>query len=222
LAATLERGGRRRDELRVHRAILARDPADVDSARRAERLLGGDGRWAEAVAVWQAVLAFHPANEAALERLPRLTEKAARIEQTVQAARSGLAARRGTAPGVIGAATDEGAKVDELVVLLADASPRLEAQVRMMLEPTRFDGSYYDSSHWRTLTARLKWEADDTCVECGTRQAWLETHHLSYQRLGAEIDTDLVVLCPPCHRRRHARDDPVVPPANDGDIDIPF
>jgi hypothetical protein len=29
-------------------------------------------------------------------------------------------------------------------------------------------------------------------------------HHLSYEHLGCEASTDLVVLCHPCHAKRHA------------------
>jgi hypothetical protein len=33
-------------------------------------------------------------------------------------------------------------------------------------------------------------------------------HHLTYERLGAELDSDVQVLCSTCHRARFKADNP--------------
>jgi 5-methylcytosine-specific restriction endonuclease McrA len=61
---------------------------------------------------------------------------------------------------------------------------------------------YLRSAVWlhrrRRALNRARWR----CEQCGSWHR-LEVHHLTYARVGAELDTDLTVLCRPCHRRRH-------------------
>ena len=40
------------------------------------------------------------------------------------------------------------------------------------------------------------------CENCDERSS-LQVHHLTYARLGREIDEDLVVLCRMCHANEH-------------------
>ncbi len=60
---------------------------------------------------------------------------------------------------------------------------------------------YLASEHWQDVR-RLYRESDrpQRC-RCGARGAHL--HHLTYERLGAELLTDLLLLCQPCHERIH-------------------
>lgn len=44
--------------------------------------------------------------------------------------------------------------------------------------------------------------AEFRCVRCGVKRQ-LEVHHLTYDRLGAELDTDLEVVCSGCHKGTH-------------------
>ncbi|MGY3135360.1 hypothetical protein ACVWZM_006042 [Bradyrhizobium sp. USDA 4501] len=57
------------------------------------------------------------------------------------------------------------------------------------------------SDAWRRNPARLK-ALDDAQEHWRLRgkKAPLEVHHASYERLGAERDSDLIALCCPCHR----------------------
>jgi hypothetical protein len=41
------------------------------------------------------------------------------------------------------------------------------------------------------------------CEECGAEGVELQLHHTSYDRLGDELDTDLVLVCVECHCRLH-------------------
>lgn len=45
---------------------------------------------------------------------------------------------------------------------------------------------------------------DGGCRGCGTVDN-LHVHHLTYERLGRELLTDLVTLCAGCHRKQHGR-----------------
>lgn len=59
---------------------------------------------------------------------------------------------------------------------------------------------YLNSEQWRVRRARALHLAGSTCADCD-RSSDLTVHHLTYDRLGSELDEDLVVLCPPCHER---------------------
>ena len=41
------------------------------------------------------------------------------------------------------------------------------------------------------------------CQVCNTDKSILDTHHRTYERLGRELDGDLIVLCRDCHRIFH-------------------
>jgi hypothetical protein len=62
-----------------------------------------------------------------------------------------------------------------------------------------------NSPRWKKLRARFCKEHDNKCQRCKWQKAeWdksrkLELHHLTYDRLGAELDTDLELLCSACH-----------------------
>ena len=56
------------------------------------------------------------------------------------------------------------------------------------------------SPEWQELRHRLITAAGHRCAHCGTGDGPLQLHHRTYERLGRELDRDLVVLCLPCHR----------------------
>ncbi len=58
---------------------------------------------------------------------------------------------------------------------------------------------YLKSAKWRQLSKRMKERAGHKCAKCGQTSATLEVHHLTYERLGRESETDLIVLCKVCH-----------------------
>lgn len=67
-------------------------------------------------------------------------------------------------------------------------------------------GQYMDSDDW-TAKRRLFF-ADTTlpkvCMGCGSDT--VELHHLTYERLGFELLTDLAPLCHTCHLKLHKMD----------------
>lgn len=43
------------------------------------------------------------------------------------------------------------------------------------------------------------------CQACGTGVGPIHVHHMTYDRLGRELLTDLCGLCDPCHKEVHKR-----------------
>lgn len=56
-----------------------------------------------------------------------------------------------------------------------------------------------DSFRWKALRKRLIKERGWKCERCGFPAAVLQLHHLNYERLGEELDSDLQVVCEKCH-----------------------
>lgn len=71
---------------------------------------------------------------------------------------------------------------------------------------------YLRSTHWIKRAEEVRWKRK-RCADCGLGRSWahlltgqaLNVHHLEtgYERLGAERDEDLVLLCWVCHAKRH-------------------
>lgn len=60
---------------------------------------------------------------------------------------------------------------------------------------------YLASDHWRDVKRAYRESDRPQRCKCGT--AGRHLHHLTYERLGAELLTDLLLLCEDCHRRIH-------------------
>lgn len=56
------------------------------------------------------------------------------------------------------------------------------------------------SPRWKELRERLIAERGGKCQVCGRSDVTLQLHHVTYERLGNERDTDLLVVCIPCHK----------------------
>jgi 5-methylcytosine-specific restriction endonuclease McrA len=66
---------------------------------------------------------------------------------------------------------------------------------------------YMASKRWKQLRQDKLQQADHKCELCGTTpdKHKLDVHHLTYQRLGGELLSDLQVLCYQCHGKAHYR-----------------
>ena len=65
---------------------------------------------------------------------------------------------------------------------------------------------YHDflrSPEWRQTRAAALLRADNRCSLDVTHTEDLDVHHRTYERLGAELATDVVVLCRSCHELHH-------------------
>ena len=65
---------------------------------------------------------------------------------------------------------------------------------------------YINSPAWKRRADVAKAKAGYCCERCGRSKYSrpLTVHHLNYDRLGHEKDSDLQVLCPPCHEEADA------------------
>jgi restriction endonuclease Mrr len=62
---------------------------------------------------------------------------------------------------------------------------------------------YLRTPEWRRTRAAALLRAGNACSLDETHTNDLEVHHRTYERLGAELVTDLVVLCHSCHQLHH-------------------
>lgn len=62
---------------------------------------------------------------------------------------------------------------------------------------------YLRTPEWAKTRAAALMRAGHRCSLDSSHQNGLEVHHNTYERLGAELASDLVVLCRECHRRHH-------------------
>lgn len=70
--------------------------------------------------------------------------------------------------------------------------------------PVRWESyaEYLLSPWWKWRRKQAKKRASFRCRRCGSSGP-LEVHHRNYKRLGKEKDSDLEVLCSPCHEHHH-------------------
>lgn len=57
---------------------------------------------------------------------------------------------------------------------------------------------HLQSPHWAGIRTRRLALDDEQCAGCGATES-LQVHHLTYERMGAELLSDLVTLCASCH-----------------------
>lgn len=62
--------------------------------------------------------------------------------------------------------------------------------------------AYLRSPQWHTLRRVMLDQADGRCQVC-RRVERLQVHHNTYDRVGHERLSDLIVLCRQCHERHH-------------------
>jgi hypothetical protein len=62
---------------------------------------------------------------------------------------------------------------------------------------------YLKTKHWQDFkTSVYKNGKSRRCAICGSYYG-LNTHHISYKRIGKEHASDIVVLCGDCHSKYH-------------------
>ena len=61
---------------------------------------------------------------------------------------------------------------------------------------------YLKTGHWKAVRNRALQRARYRCQRCGNGRD-VQVHHLTYERLGAEVTSDLEVVCRRCHRDEH-------------------
>ncbi len=62
---------------------------------------------------------------------------------------------------------------------------------------------YLRTPEWRRTRAAVLLRSGNACSLDTTHTKNLDVHHRTYERLGAELTTDIVVLCHACHQLHH-------------------
>ena len=63
-------------------------------------------------------------------------------------------------------------------------------------------GDYLKSHQWKDKAKQAKERAGNRCQLCNSPNK-LQVHHRTYERIGLEDNSDLIVLCDSCHRKFH-------------------
>lgn len=63
---------------------------------------------------------------------------------------------------------------------------------------TQFYLNYIQSDKWYAKRAKIIEKRGYVCESCSSTHQ-LQLHHLTYDRLGHELDEDLLLLCKACH-----------------------
>jgi hypothetical protein len=61
---------------------------------------------------------------------------------------------------------------------------------------------YINSNEWKSKRQKLFEKRGRFCEKCASMKR-LQLHHLTYKRLGNELETDLMILCNSCHKKEH-------------------
>jgi len=62
--------------------------------------------------------------------------------------------------------------------------------------------NYLKTRHWKQLRKQLV-PKDHKCTVCGKSNKAIHLHHITYERVGHELPTDLIPLCEKCHNYIH-------------------
>lgn len=66
---------------------------------------------------------------------------------------------------------------------------------------------YLQSDIWKEKSDAAKARAGWKCqLNVKHSNKVLHTHHRTYERIGNELDTDLIVLCNGCHKKFHSKE----------------
>lgn len=66
---------------------------------------------------------------------------------------------------------------------------------------------YLKTPEWARLRRLVMARSDGVCGRCRRKADVWNVHHLTYERLGCELMTDLVLLCRRCHQAVHGIED---------------
>jgi len=85
---------------------------------------------------------------------------------------------------------------------MADLPRNSAAEIQRLRDLPYHDG-YLKSSWWRRRRHVRLQKAKGKCEKCGAVTSFQDVHHVHYDRLGEERDSDLEVVCRDCHGKAH-------------------
>jgi len=65
--------------------------------------------------------------------------------------------------------------------------------------------TFLKSPYWAGVRQKRIVKGSTRCFCCATADHILHLHHITYERLGAELPQDLIPICGPCHERLHEK-----------------
>lgn len=77
---------------------------------------------------------------------------------------------------------------------------RRQRDIHRKLSPKQRYAKYLNSEHWLSFRLAIIAQRGPACEVCGNNQERPSLHHLSYAHLGAELESDVVIVCDECHR----------------------
>lgn len=89
---------------------------------------------------------------------------------------------------------------------------RRSLQVREPERGKRY-AAYLRGRHWKRLRWHLVGLSKGKC-EFGCGRAVVDVHHMTYERLGEELDIDLLAVCRECHTKIHSKTNTSLYPPN--------
>ena len=96
--------------------------------------------------------------------------------------------------------TDHGQ--EQVRQIMRNSAALLErAEYLKQLDTMPYD-EYLATPEWQSRAAEVKMLRGNRCEKCGSRDS-LHAHHLTYERRGHELPSDLQVLCELCHKATH-------------------
>lgn len=80
----------------------------------------------------------------------------------------------------------------------------------MKIQHTEKYQNYLSSDAWKSIKTKVISRATCKCEGCGESERTLDVHHLTYDRVGMELMTDLVAFCAYCHMKAHSMVEPSI------------
>jgi len=79
----------------------------------------------------------------------------------------------------------------------------LKARDKNILLHTMPYDEFLQTKYWKKFAKERLHEAGCKCSKCGRDDITLQVHHLTYERRGHELSSDVIVLCKACHLETH-------------------
>lgn len=92
----------------------------------------------------------------------------------------------------------------------AQSPPRPKKLSKQRQERISKYREYLKSEHWILFRLTIIATRGLRCEQCGTVRGKIHLHHLSYERLGKELESDVRLLCAWCHTKEHGMNPVVV------------
>lgn len=67
------------------------------------------------------------------------------------------------------------------------------------MQHSREYAEYIKSARWKATAKLIKESRGYVCARCGKATWSVEAHHLTYERLGRELTSDIELVCKDCH-----------------------